>query len=313
MTNPGWVDLQVNGHNGVFFSDPQLPAEAFLRAAEAVLASGTAIFLPTVITGAPEVYRRNLRLIGNAVRSHGLERQIPGIHLEGPFLSAKPGAVGVHNPAWIQPPSAEAVRRLFDAADGFLKLITIAAEVPGAEEAIREARRLGIAVSVGHHLAGSAEIHRAAEAGAQLLTHLGNGIPNQLDRHRNPVWAGLAEDALSAMLITDGHHLPAEVIKVMIRCKTPEKILIVSDASPATGFAPGRYTVMGNDAILEPNGKLYNPHLQCLVGSASTLSRCMEFLDSLELLSETELRMAGRDNALRILYPAKEKTTAVSV
>ena len=105
-----------------------------------------------------------------------------------------------------------------------------------------------------------------------MLTHLGNGIPNLLDRHRNPVWAGLAEDSLTAMLIADGHHLPADVIKVMIRCKSPEKIIIVSDASPATGFAPGHYTVMGNDAILEPNGKLYNPHLQCLVGSASTSS-----------------------------------------
>ncbi|MEI3037699.1 MAG: hypothetical protein V8T90_01385 [Victivallales bacterium] len=301
MNNPGWVDLQVNGHNGVYFSDPALSADGFLRAADGVLESGTAVFLPTIITCAPEVCRRNLQLIRKAVTARGLSRQIPGIHLEGPFLSDKPGAIGVHNPAWVRSPSAEAVRELFQAAEGFIRLITIAAEVPGAEEAIREAKRLGILVSVGHHLATGKDLHRATGAGAQMLTHLGNGIPNLLDRHRNPVWAGLAEDSLTAMLIADGHHLPADVIKVMIRCKSPEKIIIVSDASPATGFAPGHYTVMGNDAILEPNGKLYNPHLQCLVGSASTLSRCMEHLASLELLSDNELHMVGRDNALRML------------
>ena len=80
MNNPGWVDLQVNGCVGVDFSSPDLTADAFLRAAEWMLESGTALFLPTVITSAPELYRRNLPLIRETVRTHGLEREIPGLH-----------------------------------------------------------------------------------------------------------------------------------------------------------------------------------------------------------------------------------------
>ncbi len=301
MSNPGWVDLQVNGHNGVYFSDPELAQDAFLSAAEQLLSAGTALFLPTVITSSPAVYSRNLALIARTVRAHGLEKEIPGVHLEGPFISNRPGAVGVHNPDWVLSPSAAAVRKLYDLSEGFLKLITLSADAADAESAIREARRLGIAVSIGHHLADAAEIRRAADAGAQALTHLGNGVPNEIDRHRNPIWAGLAEDRLSAMIITDGHHLPAEVIKVMIRCKGTERIIVVSDASPATGFKPGRYVVMGNDAILEPDGKLHNPRLRCLVGSASTLAACMTYLESLDLLDEKELRQVGRDNALALI------------
>lgn len=299
MNNPGWVDLQVNGCVGVDFSSPDLTADAFLRAAEWMLESGTALFLPTVITSAPELYRRNLPLIRETVRTHGLEREIPGLHLEGPFLS--PGAIGSHNPAWTLPPTPEAVDALCDLTEGFLRLITLGADTPGAPEAIRRLRERGVAISVGHHLAGSAEIAAAAEAGAAALTHLGNGVPNLLDRHRNPIWAGLAEDRLTAMLITDGHHLPAELIKVMLRVKGAERVIVTSDTSSAAGLPPGPCRVLGNDAILEPDGRLHNPAKQCLVASASTLSQCMAFLESLELLNEKELRRVGRENALRLI------------
>ena len=98
MNNPGWVDLQVNGHNGVNFSDPELTESEFLRAADELFAAGTAVFLPTLITSPAEVYRRNLPLIRRAVERHGLAGAVPGIHLEGPFIAR--GAIGSHNPEW---------------------------------------------------------------------------------------------------------------------------------------------------------------------------------------------------------------------
>ena len=310
MNNPGWVDLQVNGYNGVDFSDPALSEEDFLRAADGVFRSGTALFLPTIVTSAPEVYSRNPALMRRAAEKHGLLDRIPGVHLEGPFISPKPGAVGAHNPQWVQTATAPAVERLFQQGEGFIRMMTFGADAPGVANAIRQACELGIAVSVGHHLADAAEIRAAADAGARTLTHLGNGIPNSIDRHRNPIWAGLAEDRLTAMIITDGHHLPAEVVKVICRCKGAEKIIVTSDASPAAGFKPGRYHVLGNDAILEPGGRLYNPEKQCLVGSASILAQCMAFLESLEIFSEAELLQVGRTNALALLEAAAANAAA---
>ena len=269
MNNPGWVDLQVNGHNGVNFSDPELTESEFLRAADELFAAGTAVFLPTLITSSAEVYRRNLPLIRRAVERHGLAGAVPGIHLEGPFIAR--GAIGSHNPEWVQAPSPEAVERLYQQAEGFVRLITVSADAPGAPEAIARARKLGIAVSVGHHLANTADIVNAADAGAQALTHLGNGLPNQLDRHRNPIWAGLAEDRLSAMIITDGHHLPADLIKVILRVKGADRVIVTSDASEAAGYPPGHCRVLGNDAILTPDGKLYNPAKNCRGGGHAGL------------------------------------------
>ena len=299
MKNPGWIDLQVNGHNGVDFSNPELTEDMVIKAAEELFAAGTEIFLPTIITGPMELYRRNIPIIKKAVESHGYADKVPGVHLEGPFISNTPGAVGAHNPAWVQIPSHEAVDQLN--ADGFIKIITIGADAQNAPEAISRARELGIHVSVGHHMADYAQVKAAADAGAELLTHLGNGCPNLIDRHNNPVWAGLAEERLTAMCISDGHHLPGELLKVFIRTKGVDKMIITSDQAEAAGFKPGRYFVLGNDAVLEPNGKLHNPVKKCLVGSASTMSMCMAFLESLNVWSEDELTRMGRTNALNLL------------
>jgi N-acetylglucosamine-6-phosphate deacetylase len=179
--------------------------------------------------------------------------------------------------------------------------MTIGADAQNAPEAIARAKEVGIHVSVGHHMANYEQVRAAADAGAELLTHLGNGCPNLIDRHNNPVWAGLAENRLTAMIISDGHHLPGELVKIIIQTKGVDNVIITSDQVEAAGYKPGRYHVLGNDAILEPNGKLHNPVKKCLVGSASTMSMCMAFLESLNVWSEEELTRLGRTNALKIL------------
>ncbi|MBS1452602.1 MAG: N-acetylglucosamine-6-phosphate deacetylase [Lentisphaeria bacterium] len=304
MRNPGWIDLQVNGCSGIDFSSPELTGDDFLRAAERVLESGTGCFLPTLITSPFGLYRRNLGVIRRAVVRHGLEREVPGVHLEGPFISADPGAAGAHNPDWVVPPGPEKVEALLDLEPGFVRLVTLGADAENAAGAVRLLRSRGVAVSVGHHLADSGEIAAAADAGAQALTHLGNGVPGMVPRHRNPIWAGLAEERLAAMIITDGHHLPPELIRVICKVKGAAKIIVTSDASPGAGLPPGPCRVFGSDAILEPGGRLYNPATGYLAGSAVMLAECMRRLESLGIFSEAELRMAGRDNALKLIGPA---------
>ncbi len=305
MINPGWVDLQVNGHNGVDFNSDTLSADDFIRSAEELISTGTEIFLPTLITGKMSKLRRNAEIIHQAVEKHGLLRNIPGIHFEGPFISPVPGAVGAHDPECVLVPTPENVEELLNTAPGFVKIVSLGADAEGAAEAIALLRERNVVSSVGHHMANYAQVRSAADAGAKLLTHLGNGCPNMMDRHQNPLYAGLAEERLTAMIISDGHHLPGELVKIIIRAKGTDKVIITSDASSITGFPPGEYNTLGNPAILYPNGKLFNPEKQCLVGSASTISDCMKFLYSLDFLTQDELQRVGRDNALAILNMMK--------
>jgi N-acetylglucosamine-6-phosphate deacetylase len=298
---PGFVDLQVNGYQGVDFSSPDLTEEVFADACRALLDAGTAAFLPTIITSPIRVYRHNLPLVAGVIRRDEFQGRLLGIHVEGPFISAQPGAVGAHNPAYVREPDVSLLQQLHDWADGCVRLLTLAAEVEGAEELASFAANLGITVSIGHSLAGEADLERLVRAGAIGLTHLGNGLPNMLPRHDNPIWAGLANDALTAMVIADGHHLPAPVLKAFIRAKSTERIIVVSDASPIAGLPPGRYTTLGNVAILEESGRLYNPEKQCLVGSSATMLRCMNHLATLNLLSLDELLAVGFFNPLSLI------------
>ena len=301
MRVPGFVALQVNGFLGVDFSAADLEEDRFVQACRALLQRGTAGFLPTVITSSEEVYRRNLPLMADVVQRKEFEGRLLGIHLEGPFLSAEPGAIGAHNPTWVRPPDPDFLDRLLGWADGTVRLITVAACKEGASELTRHAVAKGVAVSLGHQMATEADFARLADAGATTLTHLGNGLPNMVHRHHNPIWAGLAEDRLSVTIITDGHHLPPSLIKTIVRAKGVDKVIVVSDASPIAGLLPGRYTTLGNEVVLEESGLLHNVEKGCMVGSSATMLVCMNHLASLGVLSPQELLAMGYLNPLILL------------
>lgn len=299
---PGFIDLQVNGFMGVDFSSDTLTEEAFLQAGHALIARGTAAFLPTLITGHEARLHRNLSLIVRALkRDTTLAHHVLGIHLEGPFISPKPGAVGAHDPAAVHAPDTAYFDRLNAWSEGRLRLLTLAAELPGAAELARHATDCGVAVSCGHQLAGVADLTRLADAGATALTHLGNGMPNQVHRHNNTLLAGLAEERLKILFIPDGHHLPEHVLKVFARAAGSKRLIATSDASPAAGLPPGVYDVLGNRAVLEPDGRLHNPEKQCLVGSSATLLTCMNVLRHLGLFTLEDLLRMGFHNPLALI------------
>ncbi|MDR8390061.1 amidohydrolase family protein [Aliifodinibius sp. S!AR15-10] len=302
MTIPGFVDLQVNGYKGVDFSSPNLTEEDFTFACRALLDNGTAALLPTIITSPLEVFERNLRLMSQAVKCNGLEDRLLGFHVEGPFLSAAEGARGAHNADWIRRPNIDLLDQMQNWSGGTIKLITVAADVEGAAELCRHAtENLGITVSLGHHLATAEDLEKMSQAGARALTHLGNGVPKQLHRHHNPIWAGLANDRLTAMIITDGHHLPDTIIKTVIRAKGIANTIVVSDASPIAGMPPGTYNTLGNDVVLDSSGRLYNPETGYLVGSSSSILECMNYLLSLDMLSLEEIFKLGFHNPLQLI------------
>ncbi len=305
-TCDGFVDLQVNGYLGISFGSADLTEEDARKACDGILASGTAAFLITVTTNPIDRFERNLPLLCKLINDPAYKGRLLGFHLEGPFLNPKPGAIGAHNPDWCQPPKIEILEKFQEWAQGHVRLITVAADLPGVEDLCKHAVSMGICVSSGHTLAETDDLNRLAEAGGNALTHLGNGLPNEIHRHHNPIWSGLAHDDYTAMIITDGHHLPAELQKVMIEAKGVDKTVVVSDASSMAGMPPGRYQGMGNLIVLEENGLLHNPEKQCMVGSSAMMFQCMNQLAGLDLLSYEEMIQVSITNPLKLINASSD-------
>jgi N-acetylglucosamine-6-phosphate deacetylase len=297
----GFVDLQVNGYRQVDFSDPELSADAVVAAWRGLIADGTAQFLPTLITADERTYARNLPLISKLAAQPEFAPHILGFHLEGPFLCPQPGAAGAHAAQWMQPADPALLVRLQQYAAGRIRLLTVAADLPEVAPLIIQARKLGIVVSLGHHLANSAQLAAAAAAGASALTHLGNGLPQQIDRHRNPLFAGMAADELQAMVIGDGHHLPWELLRLILRSKGADRTILVSDASPLAGMPPGDYPCFGATARLEADGRLANPATGYLMGSSLTLRQVVNASRHALHLDDATCTALAVTNPLRLL------------
>lgn len=298
---PGLIDLQVNGYKGVDFSGGDLTEEGFARACRELVAAGTTAFLPTLITSSPDLYERNLPLIARMLAAEEFRGRVLGIHLEGPFLSREDGARGAHPAEWVREPDIAYLDELIRLADGKVRLLTIAADQQGAEELSRHATSRGISVALGHHMADDADLRRLVAVGAKAVTHLGNAVPALLPRHENPIWAGLANDSLAATIIADGHHLPASLLKIILRAKGPERCIGISDASPLAGLPAGEYFSMGAHVRLEANGKLHNPATGYMVGSSATILDCANHLASLGLVGLSELGAMFFYNPLRLI------------
>ncbi len=128
----------------------------------------------------------------------------------------------------------------------------------------------GVVVAIGHTAADTDSLSAAADAGARLSTHLGNGAHAQLRRHPNYIWDQLAEDRLWTSIIADGHHLPASVVKAFVRAKTPDRCLLVSDMSGMAGMPPGRYenTSVGDVEVLEDDRVVIAGQRRMLAGAS---------------------------------------------
>ena len=299
----GWVDLQVNGYAGVDFNSPGLCVEAVKTVVDRLAADGTAAFLPTFVTADPEMVVANIRTVLAARRRYAeCERAVLGFFLEGPFISPEPGAVGTHPVEWVHPPDLALFDRFQDAAEGLVKMVNVAAELPGSPDFVRELSARGVAVSLGHQMAADpARLEPCIASGAKAFTHLGNGIPNLIDRHDNVIFAALVEDRASVMFIPDGHHLPDTMLKLYCRAVPLKRLIAVSDSQYPAGMPPGEYEVCGARARLEPNGLLWNPARNCLVGATAPMARMMELLSGRIGLTTGELQAIGHDNPLSLI------------
>ena len=269
---PGFFDVHM--HGGVN-CDVMRGTASEMKQLETFLARhGVTSYFPTTVTASLDVTLSALERLADAIeaaeKNGGGRAQPLGIHLEGPFLSH--AKRGVHPPEDLMQPSLGAFDKLWQAARGHVRMITIAPELDGAEEVISEASRRGVCVSLGHSDADLEETRRGIRAGARHATHTFNAM-RPLD-HRAPGILGevLTNKQLSADVIADGIHVDRAVVDLLFRAKGIEKFVLITDAISATGMPDGRY-MLGTLEVEVKDGRCVRNGT--LAGSALTMDRAV--------------------------------------
>ena len=285
---PAFLDVHTHGAAG---HDVMEATPEALSAIGRFLAShGTGSFLATTVTAPVDTTLHALSGLAKLLAQPPVEGQARplGIHLEGPFLS--------HTKRGVQPaehllaPDLGLFDRLFEAAEGHVRLMTLAPELPGATELTAHATARGVRVSVGHSNATAAETRAAIAAGAVSATHTYNAMRPLATREPGILGTVLTTDSLFAELICDGIHTASELVKLWWRAKGPERAILVTDAMSATGMPDGEYQ-LGGLAVQVANGKATAGGV--LAGSVLTLDRA--------LANFIEFTGAPLDQALRLL------------
>lgn len=306
---PGLFDLQINGHGGTWFNKKGLTDDDVMATLEPHFRHGITRMCPTISTAPLDAITSALAAIHHACqREPWVDRMVPGCHLEGPYLSAEDGPRGAHPIECLRPADWDEFCRLQEASGNRICLVTLAPEVDGAIPFIRKASDSGVVVAIGHTGASADQIRAAVDAGARVSTHLGNGAHAMLPRHPNYLWDQLADPRLTATIITDGHHLPPEVVRSIIGIKTPMNTIITCDAAGLAGCPPGRYRLHSTDVeILESGRIVIAGQTQLLVGSSLKTDVCMSnamaFADlslrqAIDMASGNTARLLGFEDVL---------------
>lgn len=271
--SPGLIDLQVNGYSGLDLNSGALVPTEVVALADLLVSHGVTTFLPTLITASEDTIVNGLRAIAEARRISARARHmIPMVHVEGPSISPEDGPRGAHPREHVRSPDLNEFRRWQAAGEGLVGLVTLSPQWPDTTQYIAALASEGVHVSIGHTSASPHEIRAATAAGARLSTHLGNGAAANLQRHPNLIWTQLDLDALTATFIADGHHLPADTFRVMLRAKGLDHAILVSDVVALGGLPPGRYTSpIGGAVDVIENGRINVAGTPYLAGAGSTL------------------------------------------
>jgi N-acetylglucosamine-6-phosphate deacetylase len=303
--SPGWIDLQVNGYGGYDFncaswSKGRTGEDAPRRIAEALWKSGTAMACPTVVTGSREGMIESLRLLSRALEADRvLNVSLPAIHVEGPYISSEEGLRGAHPKEYTRDPDWDEFQQFQEAANGRIKLLTLAPEREGAARFIERAVASGVVISLGHTGATPQQIRDAVAAGARLSTHLGNGSQNMIQRHSNYFFEQLANDEMTACIIPDGHHIPPELAKIIARVKGEEKLILVSDVVALGGMPPGLYDDERHEVL--PSGKVVLAGTPYLAGAGHLLDHCAANVLRWGTLGPGGLAKTAATNPARVL------------
>ena len=307
---PGFIDVHIHGARGV--DTMTASADDLGRVSEFLASKGVTAWLPTLVPSSDEQYKRSIRAIEQAVAQtsvcdspdgtddHRLksvpQARVLGVHYEGPFVNSEQcGAL-----------HREHFRTFRNAADldslptvkeaGAVHLMTLAPEITGGIDLIKELGRRGWIVSIGHTRATVEVLDQALQAGACHMTHFMNAMPPLHHRAPGPVGWGLVEDQVTCDVIADGVHLDPSILQLILRSKTAERVSLISDAVAPTGLGDGEYQIWG-ETIRVQNGRTQNAR-GSIAGSVITMLDAVRMMLSLGASETAVARMASSNPAL---------------
>jgi N-acetylglucosamine-6-phosphate deacetylase len=285
---PAFFDVHIHGGKG--HDIMEATPEALATMGGFLASHGVGSFLPTTVTAALDATLRSLAGLAKIMEQPPVAGQARplGIHLEGPFLSSVKR--GVHPPEFLLAPSIATFNRLFEAAEGHVRLMTLAPELPGAPELAAHATARGVCISLGHSNATAAETRAGIQAGAVSATHTFNAM--RALSHREPGILGtvLTCDSLYAEMICDGIHVAPEIVKLWWRAKGPERAILMTDALSAAGMPDGKYLLGGFEVQVCGNSAMAG---DTLAGSVLTLDRAVtNFMEFTGAPLDEALRLA---------------------
>ena len=263
---PGLVDIHSHGAAGEDFSDGN--PEGLKKILRYERSCGITSYCPTSMTFPKERLRQIFASIKGAQTEEGAK--VVGINMEGPFLD--PAKKGAHVEKWIAAPDVAFVRELNQDVDGLVRLVTLAPNMDGAEEFIKEMHE-EVCISLGHTAADYDCASRAMKLGAHHVTHLYNAM--QPFGHRAPGLIGAAMDDPECMveMICDGYHIHPSAIRAAFRMFGPERVILISDSMRAAGMENGTYELGGQEVTVKDRKAVLKDGT--LAGSATNLYGCM--------------------------------------
>jgi N-acetylglucosamine-6-phosphate deacetylase len=307
LAAPGLIDTQINGGFGISFSNAT--PEQVLQVGRGLLGGGVTSYLPTIFSMPRATMTQGIRNLVAASKLRGGAR-IEGIHLEGPFLSPKKN--GAHRLENLRLPAVEEFRDYHRAGEGLLRKMTLAPELPGAMDVIREGSKRGVIMSAGHSEATAEEVARAVlEGGLRHVTHVFNAMSPLHHRDETILNAALAIDRLSCGMIYDRDHVSRGAAALALRAKPRGQLVLVSDAVAAMGLPDGDFDSDGDHYVIR-DGRVTVKANGRLAGSATPLlegvRRIIEDLgvppaEAIAMASEAPARLIGREGRLGVLRP----------
>jgi N-acetylglucosamine-6-phosphate deacetylase len=289
---PGFVDIHVHGGGRASYvvgdQDQAIAAAALHRR------HGTTTTMASLVSGTPGALGAAVSELADLVE----DGVLAGIHLEGPFLSAK--RRGAHDPALLIDPEPGVVRELLDAGRGSIKMVTLAAELEHAADAVATFAGEGVIAAIGHTDASYDEARAVIGAGATVATHLFNAMRPVHHREPGPIPALLEDERVTVELICDGVHLHPAIVRMAIAAAGVERVVLVTDAMEAAGVGDGDY-VLGELAVRVVDGVARLVEGGAIAGSTLTMDRAFRFVvqagvavqDAVRMASATPARLLG--------------------
>lgn len=310
---PGLIDVHVHGGKGVTFGENPAHLKEELQEYSAwVVSTGVTGFLCSL--AAPDAGQ-----LLDLVRAYAeaLENELPGaeclgFHLEGPFIS--PAKHGAFAPSWLREPAVAEAEALLQAGRGWIRQITMAPELAGAEAVAHAFRQAGVIVAMGHTDCDYEGAARALSGEFCHVTHTYNAMGAFGHRSPGAVGAILDSGGATAELIADGVHVHPGAMRLLYRCVGPDRIVLITDAMAGAGMPDGLYELV-DAPVLVKDGAATRPEDGRLAGSVATLNRCVgnmvrmagaPFAQAVRMASLNPARLLGCEDRLGSLRPGRD-------